>query len=240
MREREFRDASLKESARIAMKWGLFGLADLVGSTATLATSPLAGDERLLASDSGADRVITPRQIAAYIGDALGNQYFGTAQSLTASATTYLSGSGIQVPTGERVKNTTYARWKCQMHKTGAGTVANSLLVKWGTNGTTADATLATLAFPIGTAAADEAVFEVFAAFRSIGAGTAAVLVAEARMYHNLQITGWATIPSVVVAAVVSSGFNSDVNLSTLGLAMTVGASYVITMTSMTAEAKNL
>lgn len=213
-------------------------MADSKTSALTL-DATITGTEELFVNDGGVSKKITTRGIAAYVGDALGNQYFGTAQALTASATTYLSGSGITIPTGERVKNTSYFRWKFQMHKTAAGTVANSILVKWGTLGTNSDATLATLALPVGTAVADEAVFEVAAFFRSIGAGTAAVVVAEARMYHNLAATGWATISSVVVAAVVSSGFNSDVNLSIIGLAMTLGASYVVTMTSMSAEGKN-
>src|SRR4051812_32659555 len=214
-------------------------MADLKISGATADTT-ITGTEEIGVNDGGVSKKITTRQIAAYTGDAIGNQYFGTAQSVPASTTTYLSGSGCQVPTGERVKNTTYCRWKFQMHKTAAGTVANSILVKWGINGTTADATLCTLALPIGTAAIDEAIFEVSAFFRSIGAGTSAVVVAEARMYHNLQLTGWATIPTVVVAAVVSAGFNSDVNNSILGLAFVAGASYVITMTTMTGEFKNL
>lgn len=213
---------------------------DLKGSTATLATMPLDGAELLLASDGGLDRSITTRMLASYIGDSVQNQYFGTAQAIGASTTAYLSGSDLTIPTGERVTNKTWARWKLQMHKTGAGTVACSFLVKWGTAGTTADATIATLTLPTQTGVIDEADFEIVVGFRSVGAGTSAVVVAELRMRHNLASTGWATIATVVLAAVTSSGFNSDVNLSKLGLAFTTGASYSITMTSMTAEAKNV
>jgi hypothetical protein len=46
---------------------------------------------------------------------------------------------------------------------------------------------------PAGTAVADEAEVEVVAGFRSIGAGTAAVLTGRARLIHNLAATGWAT-----------------------------------------------
>lgn len=214
-------------------------MADIKISGAT-ADATITGTEEIPMNDGGVSRKATIRQLMAYNGDALGNQYFGTGQSVPASATTYLSNSGITIPTGEAVKAGAYFRWKFQMHKTAAGTVANSVLIKFGTAGTTADATLVTLALPIGTAAIDEGVFEVIAGFRSVGAGTAAVVLAEARMYHNLQITGWATIPSVVVAAVASSGFNSTVNLSIIGLAFVMGASYVVTMTSMTGEGKNV
>jgi hypothetical protein len=181
------------------------------------------------------------RKIGAYVGDVLHAEQFATpAQSLPASATTYMTGSAITVPTGERVKLNTWFRWRFLITKTAAGTVAQSVLVKWGTAGTTADATLATLTLPVGTAVADQADFDVLVGFRSIGAGTAAVVVAALRMMHNLQITGWATIPTIVLAPVVSAGFNSDVDLSKMGLAFVAGASYVLTVPFCVAEAKNL
>lgn len=189
----------------------------------------------------GVNKKATHRQAARYIGDALHNEQFATpAQSLPASTTTYLNGSAITIPTGEVVAVNTWFRWKFHLTKTALGTVANSILVKWGTLGTTADATIATITLPVGTAAADDADIEVIVGFRSVGSGTSAVIVAECRLIHNLSATGWATIPCVVPAVVVSSGFDSTPNLSKIGLAMTIGASYVVTCPLLRAEAKNI
>lgn len=200
---------------------------------------------KFAAEDGGTIKAPTGRQIAAYIGDALHNEQFATpAQSLPASATTYLNGSAITIPTGERVKVNTWFRWRFLITKTAAGTVAQSVLIKWGVNGTTADATIITLTLPVGTAVADQAEFDVIVGFQVItpaGAGTAvAIVVAYLRMVHNQSATGWATIPVVVLAPVTSAGFNSDVNLSKIGLAFTAGASYVLTVPSLVGEAKNL
>lgn len=210
------------------------------------AASALADADLLTAVQGGVNKKLTARQIARYIGDALHNEQFAaTAQALTASATTYFNGSGVTIPTGERVAVNTWFRWRFHLTKTAAGTLANSILVKWGTTGTTADATLATLAIPAGTAVADDAEVEVVVGFRVItpaGAGTSvAVVVASMRFSHNLVTTGWVTTGSVVVPApVASAGFNSDVNLSIMGLAITMAASYVATCPMMTVEGKNI
>lgn len=210
-------------------------ISGLPGATAVVDANELEINE------AGTSKKVTARQFAAYIGDALHNEQFATpAQSLPASTTTYFNGSAITIPTGERVKINTWFRWKFVITKTAAGTLAQSVLVKFGTNGTTADATLATLTLPAGTGAADQGDFEVSVGFRAIGAGTSAVIVAGLRMVHNLQITGWAAIPCVVLAPVVSAGFNSEVNLSKIGIAFTAAASYVLTVPFLTCEAKNL
>jgi hypothetical protein len=203
------------------------------------AASALSDADILTILQGGSNKRITARLLARYIGDALHNESFAAAQSVPASATTYLTGSPITIPTGERVAVGTWVRWNYHLAKTAAGTLANSILIKWGTLGTTADATLLTLALPAGTAVADEAEVEVVVGFRSIGAGTAAVLTGRARLLHNLAATGWATIPDVVTAVAVSAGFNSDVDLSKIGLAMTMAASYVVTASLMRVEGKN-
>lgn len=209
--------------------------------SALTASGALVDADEFAINHAGASQKGNLRKIGAYIGDALHNEQFATpAQALTAGATTYFTGSAVTIPTGERVKANTWFRWRFHLTKTAAGTLANSILVKWGTLGTTADATLITLALPAGTAVADDAEVEVVVGFRSIGAGIAAVVVASLRMGHNLAATGWATIPVVVPPAAVSAGFNSDVNLSIIGLAITMAASYVATCPMMTVEGKNI
>lgn len=207
-----------------------------------VAAASLSDADLLLISQGGVSKSLTARLLGRYVGDALHNEYFGTAQSLTASSTTYLNGSPITIPTGETVPANAWFRWNFHLTKTAAGTAACSILIKFGTAGTTADATLLTLSLTaLGTAAADEADVEVIAGFRSVGSGTSAVLVGRLRMIHNLVTTGWSTGGSALVNAIaVSAGFNSTTNLSKIGLAATIGASYVATLTSMRCEAKNI
>lgn len=212
---------------------------DLKGSTATPATSPLDGTERLLGSDAGVDVVVLIRQVGAYVGGAIRNQQ-QVGQSPGAGATTYLTGSSLLIPAGERVKATTWARFKGFVTKTAAGTAASSILVKWGINGSTADATLSTLTIPAGTAVIDLGEFEILVGFKSIGAGTAAVLRSNLIFDHNLTTTGLTNLQHLAVAGTDSSGFNSDVDASILGLAFTSGASVVWTFTHLTAELYNV
>jgi hypothetical protein len=210
-----------------------------LGAAAALADADLC--EVVQAAAPTLNKKATLRQVARYIGDSLHNEQFATpAQAPAASATTYLNNSAITIPTGETVPANAWFRWNFHLTKTAAGTLANSILVKWGTAGTTADATLLTFTLPAGTAVADDADVEVIVGFRSVGAGTAAVVVGRMRMIHNLSATGWATIPCVVTAGIVSAGFDSTVNLSKIGLAITLAASYVVTVPLLRVEAKNL
>lgn len=213
-------------------------MADLKGSTATKATSPLGGSERLLASVSSVDKYVDVRQIAAYIGDAIQNQNFNP-QSPAANATTYLTGSNLAIPTGERVKVGTYGRWRGTIKKTAAGTAAKSILVKFGVNGTTADATILTLALPVGTAIADEGDWELVGGFTAVGSGTTAVFKGVLRVNHRLITTGLINVQESVVSG-TSAGFNSDVDVSILGLAFTAGVAEAWTFDYLTAEAKNV
>lgn len=207
-----------------------------LGAAAALADGDLF--ETVQAAAPTLNKKATARQIARYIGDALQSQQFAS-QSLTASATTYMTGSGITIPTGERVVAGTWFRWRFHLTKTAAGTASNSVLVKWGTLGTTSDATLLTFTIPAGTAVADDAEVEVVVGFRSVGTGTAAVVVGSMRFVHNLATTGWTTTQAVVPAAAVSAGFDSGTSdLNKIGLAFTAGASMVATCPMMTVEGK--
>jgi hypothetical protein len=215
-------------------------MADTALSALTAAAS-IADADLLEIVQAGLNKKLTARLLARYIGDSLHNEQFATpAQAPAASATTYLNNSAITIPTGETVPANAWFRWNFHLTKTAAGTLANSILVKWGTAGSTADATLLTFTLPAGTAVADEADVEVVVGFRSVGAGTAAVVVGRMRMIHNLSATGWATIPCVVTGGIVSAGFDSTVNLSKIGLALTLAASYVVTVPLLRVEAKNL
>lgn len=210
---------------------------DLKGSTATAMAQPFDGAERFLGSDGGLDRYGTSRMLAKYIGSGIRNQQFA-GQSPAANTTTYLTGSNLNIPTTERVIAGSWARWRGVVVKTAAGTAAKSILVKWGTAATTGDATLMTFALPVGTAVIDDGDFELRVGFRSVGAGSAAVLYGWLKFWHVLATTGLINVQQSLVK-VTSAGFNSDVDVSKLGLAFTAGVAEAWTFQALTAELMN-
>lgn len=226
---------SLAQLAVIARYVEAASFADLKFSTATLGAA-LDGTELLGMTQGGNDRSLTSRMIAAYVGEGLGNQSIAN-QACPAASTTYLTNSNNIVPTGERVKVGTVFRWHGTMTKTAAGTAANSILVKIGTAGTSADATILTFTLPAGTAAADTGYFEINVVVRVIGAS--AVINGTCLVTHNLATTGIININQVVLN-VTSSTFNSNVDLLNWGLAFTSGTSVAWTFTQIFSTIKNL
>src|SRR2546427_5972866 len=95
----------------------------------------------------------------------------GSASSVAGvfGSDTYLPGGSILIPRGQPRTNTMY-RVVFDMAKTGAGTAAFTINIRYGTLGTTGDASVLSLAFAVGTAVVDTGIFEVFAHFRSVGA----------------------------------------------------------------------
>lgn len=152
------------------------------------------------------------------------------------SSDTYLTGSPITVPSSFPKIGTVY-RCRFQATKTAAGTATPIITVRYGTNGTTADAAIATLTFAAGTAAIDSGWFEVYVLFRSVGTGTAAVVVATANLTNNLTTTGFSNAGKVEEA--VSSGFASSVANSIIGVSVNGGTSAAWTVNLVSAELVN-
>lgn len=147
------------------------------------------------------------------------------------AADTYLVGSGILVPAGRWKAQTTY---NCvfDMVKTAAGTAAFTVNVRLGTLGTTGDASVCSLAFAVGTAAIDTGRFEVAAIFRTVGAGTAAVVQGMITCSHALAATGLITTGASGFGLInaTGSGFASTTQ-TTIGISVNGGASFAGTNT---------
>jgi hypothetical protein len=154
------------------------------------------------------------------------------------AADTYVAGSGLLIPNG-RLKAQTIYRCTFDVSKTAAGVATPIINVRIGTAGSTADASRGTHTFPAQTAVVDQGVFEVWAAFRTVGAGTAAVLQSRCRLTHGLSITGFSTSVSPVTVA-TSAGFDSTPNGSIIGISVNGGASAAWTITLVEAELVNL
>lgn len=159
------------------------------------------------------------------------------AQAPIAATRTYLTGSAIGPFTAGTLAVGTVFRWKFDATKTGAGTAASTIDIAVGTAGTTGDGATISFTKPAGTAAVDEAWFDIEVVVKTLSA-TVGVISGVMRMVHNLSATGHAQIPVVVVQNTYST-----LNTTTptyFGVCITTGASDAITINQVTAEAINL
>lgn len=163
---------------------------------------------------------------------------FSTAlQQPSATTRTYIAGSALAVPKNKLQIGTIF-KWGFSLTKTAAGSASSTIDIAFGTAGTTADTARVSFTKPAGTTAADEAWFDITAICRG-PLSASGVVVGTMRMVHNLENTGHAVIPAVCVTT-ISSGFDVTVADLIVGLCITSGASDVITLQTVTAEAYNL
>lgn len=170
-------------------------------------------------------------------GSATPYQYTVTNASVAAAAgafaaDTYLSGSSLTIPTAGAWTAGMSALWIFDMTKTAAGAAAFTVNVRMGTGGVVGDASILSLAFAVGTAAVDTGRMTVYANFRTVGAGTAAVVAGGIECAHSLAATGlistgvsgWGMITGT------SAGFASTTQ-TIIGLSVNGGASFAGTNT---------
>lgn len=158
------------------------------------------------------------------------------AQVLVAATRTLVAGTLVKAPPGG-LKVGSKLRFKLAMTKTAAGTAASTFDIGFGTveSGVAATAT-ARVSFtkPAGTAAVDEGIVEVEATVRAVGA-TTGVVQGEFELSHNLENTGHAVTPSVVLAT-TSAAFDNTPEELYIGLYATTGAADAITVTQASGE----
>lgn len=166
-------------------------------------------------------------------------------QSVTSTAAgfaadTYLVGSSIAiVAPATTLKIGSRYHMIFNVSKTAAGVATPTLTIRYGTLGTTGDASKCALTFTAQTGVTDTGTFEVWSTFRTIGAGTAAVLQCVGQRRHGASITGFGTLVSET-KAVTSAGFDSTVANSIIGTSVNGGASAAWTVTLVQAELENI
>lgn len=172
---------------------------------------------------SSAGMVITNASVAAQTGF---------------STDTYLAGSNIALPTG-LIRPTTQMYWIFDVVKTAAGTGAPSVIIRFGTAGAIGDTARVTFTFSAQTAVVDRGTIEVWANFRTVGSGTSGVLTGVAILRHQLAVTGLNTVQPAgyQMLAVTSSGFDSSVANSIIGLSVNGNTSAAWTVTVVQASA---
>ncbi len=210
-------------------------MADTKVSAAAAITAVLATTE-FPVNDAGTSKKATAQQLAAYIGDSIGNQ--STAdQTINASTTALLTGSTLAIPVG-KLRIGTILKWRITVSKTAAGTAAVIYLIKLGTAGTTSDATVITFTMPVGTGVVDVGQVDITITVRG-PLSASGILQGHFHLAHNLSTTGLANVPNVNLN--VTSG-SVDVTVANLiaSVTCTTPASTVLTFQQVTGEAKNL
>lgn len=159
------------------------------------------------------------------------------SQSPAAATLEYLVGSALTIPP-TLLRAGARFRWKLNVSKTAAGTASSTYDIRLGTTGTTADTNILSFVKPAGTAASDEGFIVIEALVQTTG--TSATIVAEFTMIHNLQTTGHATIPCVVVKATTAGGsVDTTVSGLIIGLTVTSGAADALTFDMVYGEMIN-
>lgn len=163
------------------------------------------------------------------------------AQGAGFASDTYLTGSSIALLSAVPRVGTLY-QCTFDVSKTAAGTAAPVIILRVGTLGTTGDAARLTFTFPAQTAIADVGTFTIWALFRTVGAGTAAVLQGRANLIHKGTATGLTglSIEPGPTLQVTSAGFDSTVANSILGLSVNGGASAAWTVQLAEAMVTNI
>jgi hypothetical protein len=206
----------------------------LTGVTAVVAA------QEVPVNDAGTTKKANMSQIRQYIGSGLSNAATAAVSGAYA-ADTYLAGSAITIPTAGGWRVGTMYRVYFDMTKTAAGTATFIVQVRMGTLGTTGDASILTLTFAAGTAAIDTGWFELKVIFRTIGAGSAAVIASVIRCYHHLAATGLISTGAsgVGILTGTSAGFASTTQ-TIIGVSVNGGASFAGTTTIVAATADNI
>lgn len=145
-------------------------------------------------SDTSMDATGTSKKVSQadqYAGLRKLYRNFSTAQVLNGagSTETYLADSKIQFPAGYPIIGSGY-NCEFDLSKTAAGSGQVSIIVRVGTTGTTADGVAGTYSFTAGTPASDVAIVRLNCRYRTVGAGTAAVLTGICSLTTNLTTTG--------------------------------------------------
>lgn len=153
---------------------------------------------------------------------------------------TYVTGSRIAFPSGSIKVG---SRYYCmvRMTKTNAGTATPIVNIRVGTTGTTSDASRGTLTWTAGTAAADDAVLEVWMHFLTVGSGTSATIRTVGRITHKLSVTGFTGTAAVSESEVATSGgFDSTAASLGVGISINGGTSASWTLQMVQSSLENL
>lgn len=213
-------------------------MAQIILDEGAAPTTPASGKMAIYASNDATQALLKVVDSSGRVSALNPITNFSTsAQTPTATVRTYITGSAIAIP-ATKMQIGTLFRWRFNLTKTAAGSATSTFDIAIGTNGTTADSAIVSFTKPAGTAASDEGLVTIDAILRG-PLSASAVMAGEFVLVHNLSATGHAQIP-VVAVNTISSGFDATVANLIVGVCITSGASDVITIQQVSAQAWNL
>lgn len=213
-------------------------MADTKISALTAVGTP-AGAQEVPVNDAGTTKKLTLTQINAYTEPVSASSV--AAQSAVFASDTIVSGSVVTIAPA-RLQAGSFYRCRFSVTKSAAGVAVATATLRMGTLGTTGDAAICTFTFPSAqTAAVDNMFVECLANFRSVGAGTAAVVAGELILLRSNTTTGFLSTAAttLTIIRVTSSGFNSTTPTK-ISLSMNGGASAAWTTTVAQADTLNI
>jgi len=169
------------------------------------------------------------------------NQSVSTASGFASD--TYLSGSGIAVPsTGMQAGTRYHAIF--YVSKTAAGTATPTINIRYGTGNTVSDTSRCLMTFASQTAVVDTGTFDVWVTFRTVGSGTSAIMQCVGQLRHNGTSASAAAVGLggmfVQTVTTTGGGFDSTVGNSYISTSVNGGTSASWTITLVQSELTNL
>lgn len=208
-------------------------MADILLDNQAVPTTPAAG-KTVVAVNSTTKQLVTRDDAGKFATLSGSIRNWNTADVVATGADTYLTGSGLVIPTGQVMQVGTVFRWDIAMTKSAAGTAAPVWVVRVGTAGSTADtARLTFTQIALQTAAVDTSTLEILVILRNVGA--AGIAAGYLEMAHVLATTGFSTLDHNVLQ-VTSAGFDTTVAGTIVGVSVNPGASGVWTHQVISAE----
>jgi hypothetical protein len=212
-------------------------MADILFDTQTVPTTPGAG--KAVAFIESVNKRLTVKDDSGRTNTLMGNiRNWSTADVVANAADTYLTGSGLAIPSGLASQAGMILRWTLAMTKTAAGTAAPVWNLRVGTAGTTADTARCVFTSPSAqTAATDTGMVDIVAILRNVGAS--GVIAGVLTLSHANATTGLASLGTVCLQ-VTSAGFDTTVAGLVYGISVNPGASAVWTHQVVSAECMNI
>ena len=204
--------------------------------SALTSASAMADANQFYINESGTSKKLTGTLMKDWVGSVLRNVSTAT-QAPGAGATTYLTNSNIAIPAA-KLRIGTIIRWTLVFSKTAAGTAARAHLIKLGTNGTTADATIITLTSGTPSGAVDQGRQVITCIIRG---PLSASCIASGCSFATHQLSTTGLFPNETEILIVTSGtFDATTANLIIGLAVTTGASEALTYEQVIVEVLNL
>lgn len=161
-----------------------------------------------------------------------------TAQIASHSADTYYLGMPVTVAGLTRLQAGSFFRWTFGVVKT-AGTAAPAFNIRFGTAGTTSDASICLMTLAAQTAVADSGFIVCEGTLRVVG--SSAVLQGTTSLVHQLATTGLnVTTTGMQLVQTTGGAFNSTVANSIIGLSVNPGTSGGWVVEAVKLDAVNL